>query len=438
MARRRKKAKPPVEVDRLSALPDELLHQIMARGGIRAWEVARTCILSRRWRNVWASAPCVDLRVFCNGTHRPPPENFSRFVNGFLPRRDRRVSLDTLRLLHVPTECDHEMEDDEDHEQPTYDASDVAGWVTHAVQRGDARVIEVTDHPEHPGCFQINDDVSFASSHLQQLKLWHARLGGNTLEDVSFHCPCLQVLELKECILDGSTNISSDSLTSLTLEKCRIWLDLSVTAPNLVSLRCVKPFSRAPSFGTMGSLSTATIILLDSFLETDTYHICKEHPDSKLGLSYSGDDASYLYGDFYGSDTDSISTCQYGELADDDDDEHSSADSEDRSKNVSNSRLGGGHNGHGPPVSGGDELLLSISNVTTLDLIAAPGEDKDRAVAMSENNRQLTGRLLACAHLTKVKIIKCCEDDVRVNALVRLFVDSGMDSLLTSSTEVAL
>jgi hypothetical protein len=370
MARRRKKAKPPVEVDRLSALPDELLHQIMARGGIRAWEVARTCILSRRWRKVWASAPCVDLRVFCNGTHRPPPENFSRFVKAFLRRRNRRVSLDTLRLLHVPTECDHEMEDDEEHEQPSYDASDVARWVTHAVQRRNARVIEVTDHPEHLSCFKIKKHVSFASSHLQQLKLWHARLGGKTLVDVSFHCPCLQVLELKECILEGSTNISSNSLSSLTLEKCRIWLDLSANAPNLVSLRCVKPFSRAPSFGTMGSLSTATIILLDSFLETDTYHICKEHPDSKLGLSYSGDDASYLYDDFYGCDTDSISTCQYGELPDDD--EHSSADSEDRSKNGSNSRLGGGH--RDTTVSGGEKLLLSISNVTSLDLIAAPGE----------------------------------------------------------------
>ncbi|KAM0859276.1 hypothetical protein ACQ4PT_047307 [Festuca glaucescens] len=320
----------------------------MERGGMRAWEVARTCILSRRWRHVWALAPCVDLRVFCNGTHGPPPENFSKFVDGFLSRRERLVSLDTLRLLYVPTECDHEM-DDEDHEQPTYDASDVARWVTHAVQRR-ARVIEVIDHPEHPSCFQIND-VSFASSHLQQLAV---------------------VLELNECILEGSTNISSDSLTSLTMDKCRIWLDLSVTAPNLVSLRCVKPFNRAPSFGTMGSLSTATIILLDSFLKTDTYHICEEHPDHKLGLSYSGDNTSYLYDDFYGCATNSIGTCQYGELADDcDDDEQSSADSEDRSKNGNNSRLGGHH---GPPVLGGDKLLLSISNVTSLDLIAAPGE----------------------------------------------------------------
>jgi hypothetical protein len=62
------------------------------------------------------------------------------------------------------------------------------------------------------------------------------------------------------------------------------------------------------------------------------------------------------------------------------------------------------------------------------NLVAFCIKGKDRAVAMPVSNRQLTGRLLACAYLTKVKIIKCCGDDVRVGALVRLFVDSGMDS----------
>jgi hypothetical protein len=42
--------------------------------------------------------------------------------------------------------------------------------------------------------------------------------------------------------------------------------DLSVAAPNLISLHCVCPYHRAPSFENMGSLATGTIMLNDSFL----------------------------------------------------------------------------------------------------------------------------------------------------------------------------
>jgi hypothetical protein len=61
-------------VDRLSALPDEMLHHDHVMSFLRAWEVARTCVLSRRWRHLWASAPCVDLRVWRIGRHLCPPK----------------------------------------------------------------------------------------------------------------------------------------------------------------------------------------------------------------------------------------------------------------------------------------------------------------------------------------------------------------------------
>jgi len=41
---------------------------------------------------------------------------------------------------------------------------------------------------------------------------------------------------------------------------------LTIAAPNLVSLRCVKPYHQAPLFQKMGSIATATIVLDDSFL----------------------------------------------------------------------------------------------------------------------------------------------------------------------------
>jgi hypothetical protein len=87
-------------VDRLSALPDEMLHHVMSF--LRAWEVARTCVLSRRWRHLWASAPCVDLRVWRIGRHLCPPNGFAKFVYRFLIERDVSAPLDTLRLLSNP------------------------------------------------------------------------------------------------------------------------------------------------------------------------------------------------------------------------------------------------------------------------------------------------------------------------------------------------
>jgi hypothetical protein len=359
-----------------------MLHNIMERAGLRAWEVARTCILSRRWRRVWASAPYVDLRDF-PPTHGRAPENFSMFVDSFLSSRERSVSLDTLRLLNVPTECERQFIGFIEHEDHTYGPEDVARWVTAAI-KGGARVIEVRNHPKHlcdllptgPGYFEI-DNVSIASSRLEQLKLENAVLGGKTLEDLSNHCPSLQVLELTECILAGSDNILSDSLKSLTMDECSIWADLSVAAPNLVSLRCVKPFNRAPTFATMGSLSTATIILLDSFLATTDHNF----RDQKLGLIYSDEYASYLADDVYGDDAKSIDTCLYGELADDsDDDEQSSADpSEDDSDDDEQSSTDPSEDDSDDDelahtLFGGYKLLLSLSNATSLDLIAAPGE----------------------------------------------------------------
>ncbi|RLM75018.1 hypothetical protein C2845_PM15G09190 [Panicum miliaceum] len=45
--------------DRLSALPDELLHSIMSL--LMARQVVQTSVLSRRWRDLWRSTPCLDI-----------------------------------------------------------------------------------------------------------------------------------------------------------------------------------------------------------------------------------------------------------------------------------------------------------------------------------------------------------------------------------------
>ncbi|KAF8662566.1 hypothetical protein HU200_056164 [Digitaria exilis] len=104
--------------DRLSALPDALLHHVMSF--MKAWDVARTCVLSRRWRDLWASAPCVDIRV---GRYSDAPEDYAKFVYRLLLSREALAPVETLRLCS-PGEDDHE-----------FDMEDVRMWIRHAIRQ---------------------------------------------------------------------------------------------------------------------------------------------------------------------------------------------------------------------------------------------------------------------------------------------------------------
>jgi hypothetical protein len=322
--------------DRLSALPDDLLHKVTSF--LRSWEVARTCVLSRRWRNLWASAPCIDLRVWCKARHGRLPRQLARFANHLLLLRDVSAPLDTLRLLSSPTRYtpdysyrpkDYYYDNEED-----YSSSDVEMWIRAAVNTG-ARSIQLTQHPKDKA-FADLDSVPIISCHLKHLHLSGATLHDKTLRQLSSQCPSLQVLELSKCCLDGP-QISSASLTSLAIVECRIMADLSVTAPNLVSLRCVSPYHRAPSFENMGSLARGTIVLNDSFLH---------------------DKFEYKYKDIKPD----VSEC------DDSDSNHDNCDSDD------DNDLSYSEGFYGANVLGGLNVICSLSNAASLELIADAGE----------------------------------------------------------------
>ena len=87
--------------DRISGLPDELLHSILLRlGSVRA--AARTGALSRRWRRVWTRLP--EL-VFDSGSlDTPPPApaaSFARAVDRTLAAydADSDVTLEGLVIV---------------------------------------------------------------------------------------------------------------------------------------------------------------------------------------------------------------------------------------------------------------------------------------------------------------------------------------------------
>ena len=222
-----------VKPDRLSALPDALLHHIMSF--LKAWEVVPTCVLARRWRHLWASVPCVDLRVRpSTGRYGDPPEKFRDFVHRLFLLRDAAAPVGTRRL----------RSGDED---AGYDEDDASAWIRAAINRN-ARVIHLAGHRSEIASL---DRVQFVSCHLKVLKLSYARLNDRILKKLSSSCTSLEELDLKDCLVTGP-GIVSASLKTLIMLKCKIECDFSISAPNLVILRLITllagPIIQEPGF----------------------------------------------------------------------------------------------------------------------------------------------------------------------------------------------
>ncbi|XBI52893.1 hypothetical protein VPH35_035204 [Triticum aestivum] len=471
-----------VEPDRLSALPDALLHHIMS--SLKAWEAVRTCMLVRRWLHLWASAPCVDLR------------EFRHFVHRLFLLRDASAPVGTLCL----------RSGDED---AGYDEDDASAWIRAAINRN-ARVIHLAGHRSEIASL---DRVQFISSHLKVLKLSYARLDDRILKQPSSSCTSLEELDLKDCLVTGH-GIVSASLKTLIMLKCRINCAFSIAAPNLLLLRLTTPYVRAPLFKNLGSLVTGTIILDDSFLGDDFEHISDEddcdgttnddgddsddndwtetskiHDDSSLGddfgydhfirfgygHSFAEESSHGRYKDNfdYGSDIDSDdNTYEYSEIAND-------AKYGCKGKAQISSKdgnYGGNRECNGRKILGGRHILESLSSARTLELLTDAEEvvlsrelemcptfgnlktlslgewcmaaDFDALIFLLQhspnvqklflqlkinfNTRKaskigikLQGRSFTCKDLQMVKI-NCSKDDGRVHKLANLFRENGI------------
>jgi hypothetical protein len=203
--------------DRLSGLRDEILYRVM--GHLKAWEAVRTCgALSTRWRNLWASASCLDIR------HPWPCRDLAAFVRNLLLRRRPLAPLDSLRLCWCQK-----------------------FWIAYAVRHG-AEEIELSGehHFENPSPEYVRfivDGDGLAKNHLKILKLVHVRLDGTTLTQLCSRCTFLEELELKDCQIPEITKIRSTMLKHLTMIRCQVPSGFLVYAPNIVSLHCIRPFA---------------------------------------------------------------------------------------------------------------------------------------------------------------------------------------------------
>ncbi|XP_021317443.1 probable FBD-associated F-box protein At1g32375 [Sorghum bicolor] len=231
--------------DRISGLPDELLHDILVR--LRcARAAARTSVLSRRWRHLWADVP--EL-VLVDGPDAPPPPSSrpASFVDTVDAALDAHAAPTLDRLLIALSASDVGS-------TGAIPAARAAPWLRFAAVRVAGSLLLLVPprlsylHPVTlqelplPACaraktitLKLQDTWLlrpaapapapagvFTFTALTALTILYGRMDGGELSALvsSTRCPCLRDLKLRLTLLDDTSDddvvsIRSDTLRSL-------------------------------------------------------------------------------------------------------------------------------------------------------------------------------------------------------------------------------
>ncbi|TVU24843.1 hypothetical protein EJB05_27303 [Eragrostis curvula] len=214
--------------DRISDLPDEMLLQVMFY--LTLQEAVRTCLLSRRWKNVWASLMWLNFDTAKFSSMKA----FKKFVDNLLQYRNTLPAPVPLDAFWISAVCDNA--DD------SLDYSDIHPWIRHALD-SNAWALGILKH-SGPRPLSIEGyPFPFTSVHLKILALCHFSVDDCFVKNLSSCCPVLDDLELTSCAIN-ITMFASTSLKSLAMTSTYTARDLPkefrhlvIYMPNLVSLR---------------------------------------------------------------------------------------------------------------------------------------------------------------------------------------------------------
>ncbi|TVU38760.1 hypothetical protein EJB05_12146, partial [Eragrostis curvula] len=252
--------------DRISGLPDELLHDILVDlGSVQA--AARTSVLSRRWRHVWTRIP----KLILFGCDKPPAASFQTLVDAALAAH----SAPAVELFRIDIPSDG----------PRVPACRVAQWIRGVSQRvvgsllvnvpwpmsrRPRLVVDDEEDLEIPACggatriflkldqrWRLRLSTAGLFAALNKLTIESARVEGSDLTAlVSTQCPRLKSLNLDIVILCTVSDVSmcTDSLevlyfnvantrrldvVALRLEQLNVYqalIEAHISAPNLAKL----------------------------------------------------------------------------------------------------------------------------------------------------------------------------------------------------------
>ncbi|CAM0147262.1 unnamed protein product [Urochloa decumbens] len=228
-------APPAAGGDGIDVLPDEVLQHIL--GFLEAQESVRTCVLARRWRNLWKSA--MVLRILAGeGKFLGSVGKLCNFVDNLLRLRGGSP-LDKCELVFTNFARDMSGCSDEDEDRDRLMRL-VNTWFWHSVSC-QVKVLVLSAYPDcqyEPSLVLDNRHVN--SQHLTRLQLEGVVMGSRFLN--FSNCPALDYLEFGGCYFD-----SDDSRPH-------------ICAPSVVSLHLLEIWGMIPMLESMPSLLNAFVI----------------------------------------------------------------------------------------------------------------------------------------------------------------------------------
>ncbi|XP_052150768.1 MEIOTIC F-BOX protein MOF-like [Oryza glaberrima] len=265
-------------MDRLSALPDGLLHAVMSF--LPARQMAQTCVLSKRWVHLWRSVPSLnlDIREFRNLSKEDDDDDdetwgkMKDFIANLLMFH-HAPTLDTFTVctgVVVQAAVGNRSRRNHRHNDINYHAvadnrrRDVGRWIRGGIKYC-PRVLDVAVAPSGSGCRPPPDLGSGSCCRrLERLRLSCFALDSGFARQVRDSCPVLRCLELHRCHIQFS-HIESSTLNKLVIEGCiGCSLSLAISAPRLASL-CLDlsygAYKNGVSLNGLNSLVEASVTL---------------------------------------------------------------------------------------------------------------------------------------------------------------------------------
>ncbi|GMP79309.1 hypothetical protein CsSME_00034908 [Camellia sinensis var. sinensis] len=200
------------EEDRISTLPDPILHEILSSMDLKY--AIQTCALSKRWRYLWTSLPNlhfdVDLFPLPNDSKRL--HQFPHFVNQVFSQRDTNSNL--CNFYFSPHACDH----------PSFIENSLSYAISHNVQQLHVAAFSYPSAYQLPLC--LINSVSLKSLTFEY---------GNQLNDFNITAPKLRKLELwydDEHWFSDYYQLDSDGLDPVPVGQ-----KIVVSAPRLTSFK---------------------------------------------------------------------------------------------------------------------------------------------------------------------------------------------------------
>ncbi|TVU26390.1 hypothetical protein EJB05_28935 [Eragrostis curvula] len=229
--------------DRLSSLPEGVIHHVLSL--LPAHDAVRTCVLARRWRHLWSSAPGIRVTGVKGWSSA---DKFIDFVDRLLKLRHGSAP---------PLEwCEFQF----DPRDFNFDFYELA-WKRHTrlwIGRAlgcNVRMLRVS--LDDMAAFRLARRPLF-SQHLTRLELDCVETKNSHLDFSG--CPVLVEMKMEYCFINAK-EMSSASLKQLTMKECefRQHQRTRISLPSLISLELSVYSGRAPLLGSMPSLEEAII-----------------------------------------------------------------------------------------------------------------------------------------------------------------------------------